>query len=409
MKILIVHNRYRLAGGEDVVAQREAELLRSRGHDVRFYSRSNRELDAAGLLGRAAAPIAAIWSRTSFAELTGLLQAEAPDVVHVHNTHLMISPAVYFACNAAGVPVVQTLHNPRLMCPAGTLTRNGRLCTDCVGRSFAVPGIVHACYRDSRPATTMTAAVSSVHRLLKTWRERVDLYIASTAFYRRLFVRSGLPADRVVVKPHFVTPDPGASDADGRGYALFIGRLAAEKGIDTLLEAWRALPDVPLKIRGEGPLRPMVTDTIENDAAARIELIGRLDDGELVSLIRGAAFLVWPSTGFYETFGLVAVEAFACGRPVIASRIGVMSEIVADGETGLHFEAGNAADLVRKVRWALDHPAAMRRMGQAARRRFLERYTAEANHRMLTEIYESARLRGAARPRRKQREWFATT
>lgn len=399
MKVLIVHNRYRLPGGEDVVAQREAELLRSQGHHVRFYTRSNEELDGAGFLDRAAAPIAAIWSRTTHAELSDLLKAEAPDVVHVHNTHLMISPAVYFACNAAGVPVVQTLHNSRLMCPAGSLSRNGRPCMDCAGRSFALPGILHACYRDSRPATAITAAVSSIHGLLKTWRDRVDLYVACTEFYRRLFIRFGLPAAKVVVKPHFVAPDPGASDGDG-GYALFIGRLAAEKGVDTLLAAWRALPELPLKMCGQGPMRALIADTIEKSSLANVELIGHLGQDELVSQMRGAAFLVWPSIGFSETFGLVAIEAFACGRPVIASRIGVMSEIVEDGVTGLHFEAGNAIDLVHKVRWARNHPTEMRRMGETARQRYLERYTAEANHRMLMDIYELARLRGRTRPRR---------
>lgn len=409
MKVLIVHNCYRLPGGEDVVARREAELLRSHGHDVTYYTRSNEELDAAGLVDRASASIAAIWSRKSYAELVDLLRAETPDVVHVHNAHFVISPAVYFACNAAGVPVVQTLHNPRLMCPAGTLSRNGQLCTECVGRRFAIPGVVHACYRDSRAATALTAAVSSVHRLLGTWRDRIDLYIASTEFYRRLFIRCGLPAEKVVVKPHFVTPDPGATGPVDHGYALFIGRLTSEKGIATLLEAWRALPDVPLKIRGDGPMMSSVAETIDQNGGAGIEVVARLDERELVSLIRGAAFLVWPSIGFYETFGLVAIEAFACGRPVIASRVGVMSEIVEDGVTGLHFEAGDAGDLVRKVRWAVDHSAEMQRMGETARQRFLERYTAEANHSKLAQIYELARVRGAPRRGRNRGRWRVTS
>jgi glycosyltransferase involved in cell wall biosynthesis len=390
MKVLIIHNEYRIPGGEDVVADREAELLRSRGHHVTRYTRSNAEHDDDGLLGRAVTPIQAVWSRRAHAELTELLRADRPDVVHVHNTHLVISPAALHACDAAGVPVVQSLHNPRLICPAATFFRNDEVCTDCLGKRFAYPGIVHACYRGSRLQTAMAAAVSSIHRGLKTWRDRVDLYVTFTDFYRDLFVGFGLPAEKIVVKPHFVAPDPGAAAAVDDGYVLFVGRLQPEKGVETLLEAWRTLPDVPLKVCGTGPLDGSLTAAIAAGRLGDVELLGQQDRAEVFRLIKGARLVVWPSLGYSETFGLVAIEAYACGRPVIASRVGVMAEIVEDGVTGLHFDAGDPVDLAAKVRWAVDHPAELQRMGSTARERFEQRYTADANYGMLMDVYERA-------------------
>lgn len=388
MKILIVHNEYRIPGGEDVVADREADLLRSHGHDVTRYTRSNSEGAGDGPVGRALTPINAVWSRRTHRELAALLDAERPNVVHVHNTHLVVSPAALYACSAAGVPVVQSLHNSRLICPAATFIRDDRLCTDCMGKRFAYPGVVHACYRGSRTETAMTAAVSSIHRALRTWERRVDRYIAFTELYRELFIQFGLPPEKVVVKPHFVAPDPGVtSPADG-GYALYVGRLQPEKGVTTLVEAWKRLPGVPLKVCGTGPLEGSIAAALERDQLSDVALVGQQDRDDVLRLMAGARFVVWPS--LWESFGLVAIEAFACGRPVIASRVGVMAELVEDGVTGLHFNSGDPADLADKVRWAVDHPAEMQRMGATARARYEERYTADANYEMLLEIYQRA-------------------
>jgi glycosyltransferase involved in cell wall biosynthesis len=225
------------------------------------------------------------------------------------------------------------------------------------------------------------------HRILGTWHEQVDAYIVFTEFYRQTFITAGLPRERIFLKPHFLPADPGMKQAAGE-YALFLGRLAPEKGVTTLLNAWRSLPEVPLRIRGEGPLGSEVERfTREYPSVSTLPALSRK---ECFDLIKGARFLVWPSEGHYETFGLVAIEAFACGTPVIASRTGAMAEIVEDRKTGLHFTAGDADDLAAKVQWAWTRGAEMDEMGRSAREEYKSKYTAKSNYETLAGIYRTA-------------------
>jgi glycosyltransferase involved in cell wall biosynthesis len=384
MKILIVHNHYQQPGGEDVVARAEKELLNARGHQVVEYVRHNNEIAGYGRWRRATLAPRTVWAWDSHREVKALLRRERPDIAHFHNTFPLISPAAYYACRRAGVPVVQSLHNARLVCPVATFQRNHRVCQDCLGRKFAWPAVLHACYRGSRTGSSVVAATLAIHWQLGTWNKLVDCFIVATDFYRRKFVEAGLPAEKIVVKPHFVE-DYGVQRSAGT-YALFVGRLAPEKGVDTLLGAWRRLSHIPLRVRGEGPLEGNVQRLAEESGGA-VQLLPRLAKGELVRLMQGARFLVWPSEGYYETFGYVAAEAFSCGIPVIASRVGVAEEIVADGRTGLHFTPADPQDLAAKAEWAWTHPSEMEAMGRAARAEYESKYTAERNHPMLTEIY----------------------
>jgi len=388
MKILIVHNTYQQPGGEDIAAEREASLLANAGHEIIWYRRSNNEANTLNLWDKITLPKRMIWASDAVSDLHRLIAQHKPDVAHFHNTHFMISPAAYTACRDMGVPVVQSLHNPRLLCPAASLYRDGRACEDCLGKTLPWPGIVHACYRNSRYQTAAVATMLTLHRWRKTWAKCVDIYIVFADFYRRKFIESGLAAEKMVVKPHFVDPDPLPRQETTGDYALFVGRLDPEKGVRTLLSAWEHLNAIPLKIRGAGRLER------EAQAAAQrlgtVEFVGHLSQDELIQLFKGAHFLVWPSEGYYETFGLVAVEAFACGVPVIASRIGVMAEIVQDGHTGLHFAPGDPDDLAAKASWAWTHPEAMAEMGRNARREYEAKYTATRNYELLMGIYDTA-------------------
>ncbi|HKT46788.1 MAG TPA: glycosyltransferase family 4 protein [Candidatus Acidoferrales bacterium] len=385
LKILLVHDFYQQPGGEDEVFRAERELLETNGHAVSVYARHNDEIGAYTWPRKAGLPLRTAWAWDSAAEIRELIQRDRPDVAHFHNTFPLISPAAYYACHEAGVPIVQSLHNPRLMCPAGTLRREGRVCQECAGRSFAWPAVVHGCYRQSRTQTAVVAGMLALHNYRKSWR-LVDRYIVFSRFYRRMFVRAGFPAEKLEVKPHFVAPDPGLGTRMGR-YALYVGRLAPEKGTLTLLAAWQRLSGIPLRIRGEGPLASNVLAA----GSDQIELVPRLSREQLIELYRGARFLVWPSEGQYETFGLVCAEAFACGVPVIAARSGAMAEMVQDGETGLHFTMGDAADLAAKVEWAWHRGEEVKAMGLAARAEYEAKYTPEANYERLLEIYRAAR------------------
>jgi glycosyltransferase involved in cell wall biosynthesis len=398
MKILLAHNFYKNNGGEDVVFQSECDLLRSAGHEVRTYTRSNNEIGSYGPWRWTSLAPRTLWAWDSYNELQRLIASFRPEVAHFHNIFPLISPAAYFACRKAGVAVVQTLHNPRLVCPAATLHRNGAACEACSGRAVAWPAIQYGCYRNSRAETGVVAAMLATHRALGTWSKQVHRYIVATDFFAQRFSRAGLPADKIRIKPHFVLRNRRPGNRSGE-YALFVGRLAAEKGLGTLLRAWQDLRSIPLRIRGDGPLLSAARSAAD-DPRSRIEWLPRVSDDDLLRLFQEAAALVWPSEGLYESFGLVAVEAFACGIPVIASNAGAMAEVVRDHITGLHFRSGDASDLAAKVKWAWSHREEMHAMGNAARIEYESRYTPERNYKLLIDVYEEAieaRAQAAAR------------
>ena len=380
MRMLLLHNRYQHPGGEDNVFRAEADLLRRQGHEVVEFVEDNARLDGMSPLKAA---VDAVWSREARRHIRRLIEENKPDVAHFHNTFLRISPAAYYTCREAGVPVVQTLHNYRLVCPGALLMRDGRVCEDCLGKVVPWPGVVHGCWRGLQMQTAVVAGMLTVHRLLRTWQEQVDVYIALTEFARRKFIEGGLPADRIVVKPNFVHPDPGGRGAPGR-YALFVGRLSPEKGLGTLLKAWQSLKEIPLKVVGDGPLREQVQAFAAGYGA--VEVLGRRPHHEVIALMKGARCLVFPSE-CYENFPMSVAEAFACGVPVIASRLGAMAEIVEEGRSGLLFEPGDAEDLAAKMEWAWAHPRELAEMGREARREYEEKYTAERNYERLMAIY----------------------
>ena len=394
MRILLVHNSYQYHGGEDVVFQSERDLLNSAGHHVSAYTRSNHEIGNYGWRQRVSLAPRAVWAWDTLKQLRQRITSERPDIAHFHNTFPLVSPSAYLACREAGVPVIQTLHNPRLLCPAATLYRAGAVCQDCISAKAFLPAIIHGCYRNSRVQTAAVASMLAIHRKLRTWDKLVDRYIASSDFFARKFGDTILPKAKIVIKPHFVPRNRCPAAGCGE-YALFVGRLALEKGVATLLRASTLSPHVPLKIRGDGPL----FNEVHRCAALHnlpIEWLPRLAEEELILLFQKARFLIWPSEGLYETFGLAAIEAFACGVPVIASNLGVMAGTVRHGDTGLLFTAGNAEDLAAKVEWAWAHPAEMKTMGLAARAEYEAKYTPEANYNLLIGIYSAALAGGTA-------------
>jgi glycosyltransferase involved in cell wall biosynthesis len=399
MKILIVHNTYQETGGEDFVASREAHLLIERENRVTEYQRHNDELrKQLGLAGTISAGITTVWSSHSYRAIEDILIRDKPDIAHFHNTFPLISPSAYYACEKAGVPVVQTLHNYRLLCPAATFFRDGKLCEECLGRMVPWPGVVHGCYRNSRLASSAVAVMLTVHRAMRTWQTKVDTYIALSEFARQKLIEGGLPAARIIVKPNFVSPDPKCKSHPGT-YALFVGRLREEKGLRVLLDTWARLETpTSLRIAGDGPMRAEIARLLQEEKIERVELLGPVSHTEIIALMHGARFLLFPSI-WYEGFPLAVVEAFACGLPVIASRLGTMSEIVDDGRTGLHFTPGDADDLAVQVEWAWNHPKEMEIMGRAARDEYETKYTSERNYKMLMDIYEGVIAGRQSNPR----------
>jgi len=383
MKILFAHNEYLQHGGEDAVLSMESSLLDSHHQTVRHLKINNNS--TSHLTGRIKTAFACCYSGKNKKKITKLLNITKPDIVHVHNFFPLLTPSIYDACIDADVPVIQTLHNYRTICPGALLMRNGKICEKCITGS-PYHAILYRCYRNSIPGSWAVARMVAYHRKRQTWPHKVDRFIALTDFGKHKFVEAGFPAEKIVVKPNSYQ-GKGAiyklQDTSRKG-ALFVGRLSGEKGVATLLKAWQNL-NAPLRMAGGGPL----LESAQQVAGSKISLLGQISAEQVSDEMSKAAFLVMPSE-WYEGFPMVLVESFAHGLPVIASRLGGMAEIVEDGVTGLHFEPGNPEDLAQKVQWMQDHPKECRQMGENARLVYEDKYTPEKNYEMLMDIYQQA-------------------
>jgi glycosyltransferase involved in cell wall biosynthesis len=378
MKILIAHNAYQHAGGEDTAVDAEIALLREHGHAVRVYRRHNDEL-ASMAAGEAA--LNAVWSQRTVREAAQICIDFQPDLIHVHNTFPLISPSLYWLASRRHVPLVQTLHNFRLLCPQATFLRQDKVCEDCLGKA-PWRAVGRKCYRQSTLQSAVAAGMLTLHRTLGTYSRRVTRYIALNRFCLDKFIAGGLPPDLLRIKPNFVAMNEEPC-WDGRSGGLFIGRLSPEKGLAVLAAAAAKLDRPALRVVGAGPLEPLVRH------AFGPSFLGQQSPQQVRGLLQSAQYLVSPSI-CYETFGLVAIEAFASGTPVIASRHGALGELVREGLTGLLFEPGNAAELAEKIAWADSHPVEMQKMGRAARTEYEAKYTPSLNYHMLINIYQEA-------------------
>ena len=361
----------------------ERRMLESRGVEVVNFDRCNDDLSESSVGSKAAMAVNTIWSRRSRAELHKVLSNVRPDIVHVHNTFSILSPSIYGACKAEGVPVVQTLHNFRFFCPSALFLRDGKPCESCMEKSL-LQSVRYRCYRGSLGATATLAAMLTLHRAIGTYSRDIDRYIILTQFGRGKAVKGGIPGDKLVVKPNFL-PNPPPPGRGGGGYVTYVGRLLEGKGTETLVRAWRQLPSVKLKIIGDGALRP------ELEAMARrehlnIEFAGIQQKAAVLEAISNAEFLIIPSE-CYEGFPLVIAESFACGTPVLASRIGSMEELIEDKVTGRKFTAGDALELAECVRLMLTDQVGLRRMRVNARAYFDAHLTEQQNYAQLMNIY----------------------
>ncbi len=390
-RVLMVHNYYRsiAPSGEDNVFREDVKLLQVNGHEVSLVTRSSDEIAGFSLWQKALLPLRVINSRSSYLRLKAAIGQLKPEIVHVCNTFPLFSPSIYRACRDMGVPVVQTIQNFRPFCAAGGLLRGDEICEECLvhGRMRALK---HGCYQGSRLRTLPVVLMQWLHHGRGTWRKLVDVYIAATEFARRKLIEAGLPETRVCVRPNFSFDSPDPCDEHG-GYVIFTGRLEAGKGVRTLLSAWQELSQVPLKVLGDGPLRSEV-EAAANRQGSSLDFVGHRSRDECIRWLRGAMFMVMPSH-YYENFPMTILEAFACGKAVVASRRGAMAEIVEDGRTGLLFEPGNPGELAEKVKWLVGHPSETMEMGRVARLRFEELYSAERSHELLMGIYAKAMAR----------------
>ena len=297
MRILQIHNRYKISGGEDVTVESESFLLKKNNNVVDYFGVTNENIQ--GVKVKIKTAINVCYSREYSNKLSKRIKDFQPDIVHVHNFFPLLTPSIYDVSRLFGVPVIQTLHNYRIICPGSYMIRNGKICEDCLSGT-AYKAALHGCYRDSRIGSLVVADMVQTHRKRETWNEKVNIFIALTEFSKKKFVQAGFPSERLHVKPNFIYPDPGTGHGDGK-YTLFVGRISREKGILTLLKAYEKIQGIPLKIIGDGPLIEDVNKIMRDKNLSNIELLGQRDRKEVFQFMKDAMFIVFPSE-WYETF-----------------------------------------------------------------------------------------------------------
>lgn len=408
LKVLVAHNHYgdRAVGGEATVFAQETKLLRLNGCKVSVYERSNAEILKWSALEKATLPLRFGHSRKIYQEIVETIERERPDILHAHNYKFVLTPAIFKAAKDYGVKTVLTLHNYRLICPGGQLRRGDKICEECLQKHPS-----RILWRSGCASKTSTRALQALFywETKKKILENVDIFVALTEFSKRKFVEGGLPEDRVWVKPNFIF-DPWAESAEmqknenfdaiegeNRGNnenglaagaerrgAIFVGRLASEKGIRFLIEAWRGL-DFPLTIVGDGP----EGEDARRNAPSNVRFVGQKSRNETLKLMQSACFLVFPSV-WYEGFPMTILEAAALGTPTLASNLGGRSETTIDGETGLLFESTNIDDFRNAALRLIRNPDFCRRLGEGARRRYEACYSPKRNFETLIKIYRAA-------------------
>lgn len=394
MKILLTHNFYGSSApsGENQVFETEKKLLIKHFHEVQEFIRHSDEIRQQGIIGTIKGAAATVWNPWMAKEITSTIKSFQPEIIHVHNTFPLISPAIFHAIGNKAARVL-TLHNYRLFCSNAIPMYNGDVCTLCMDKHSIIPSLQHGCYRGSRLATLPLALNISLHRYLKTWVNHVDAFITLSEFQRERMISAGLPSNLVHVKPNFYPGSPKIIPWEKKeNYVVFAGRLTHEKGIETLIKAWIAWGETApiLKILGEGELKSQLENlvTIQHK---NIQFLGQLSSSEAERQIALAKLLILPSQWF-EGFPMVIREAFAFGTPAAVSNIGPLPSIVKHGAQGVVFEAGNPNSLLVEVQKIWNDPVKLKKMSHNARNEFEQYYNEAANYKRLIEIYQQAQL-----------------
>lgn len=376
-RILFIHNAYQHRGGEDSVVEDEIRMLTDYGHDVLLYRASNDEINS---MGKIELIFNTFWSSKAYHAVKDILIKFKPDVCHIHNTFPIISPSIYWAISDEKIPIVQTLHNFRLACPQAMFLRNSSICEDCSGK---IPwrGVVRACYRESHAQTAVLASMITFHRKIKTWSEKIDLYIALNDFCKRKFIEAGLPEKKLRIKPNFI--DNNIKHNENRTDFSFIGRLSKEKGVQILSDAAKIINSTKISVAGSGPEIEKITG---ND---HINYLGQIQQDEILKLMSRSIAIIVPSI-WYENFPRTVVEAMSCGTPIIASRIGALESIIIDGYNGLLFKPGDPKNLSEKIMYLKNNKDKAIELGNNALKTYKKYYSKEKNYLELISIYQEA-------------------
>ena len=387
MRILFVHNYYQQRGGEDGVFEQEVRMLREHGFMVETVEFTNDGFDES-IFGNLLGAIRSLYNNQSIARIEQAIDKFRPNVVHIHNLFYTASPSVIKAAKNRGIPVVMTLHNYRLVCNSGMLSREEQVpCERCLAKTVPLDGIRFGCFRNSRPQSAQLTAITSLHKLTGIWRS-VDKFIVLTDFARKKILQSSLhlKPEQVVVKPNYIE-DLGFSDQTFRqNVFVYIGRLHYEKGIQSLIEA-SYLHHLPLEIIGDGPLRPLV------EKAARelphVIYNGFLPRNEGLERMKQCRAIIVPSI-WYEGLPTTILEAFTTGTPVLCSDQGNLNTIVQAGITGLLFKTGDPISIASTMMSLSDEECV--RYAHEGRKEYQQLYSRDVVLQKQTDIYSQVTL-----------------
>lgn len=392
-KVLIVHNYYQIPGGEDTVVANEKKLLEEHGHEVLFYSRNNSELKKFSAFQKMLLPFSTIFNIRTYREVKRMIRENGVEIVHVHNTLNLVSPSVYYAAFASGVPVVQTVHNFRLLCPGAVFLRDGHICEDCVRKGLSC-AVKYACYRGSRAQTLLCVWSTKLHRMIGTYRKLN--YICLTEFNRQKLLLLNRPGEKIIidpgrifVKPNFVFEPEKLPVSGKKDFYLFIGRIEELKGIGILLDAFEKLPDKKLFLAGGGPELARYRRLAEERNIKNVVFLGFLDREALTERLAGAKAVIAASQ-CYESFGMMIAEAYAAHVPVIAGDIGNLGVLVEDGKTGLKFRYDSSEALAETIERFEELET--EEWGENAYEKFRKEFSAEMNYTFLNEIYNCGEI-----------------
>lgn len=385
-KILIVHNQYKLAGGEDTVAQNEGELLQSHGHEVHYYIRRNEEIGRMNLFGKIKLALCTFFSWRSYREIDRIIRQNQIDVVHVHNTVPLVSCAVYYAAKKNGCTLVQSIHNMRMLCPTGLMIRDGRVCEDCVKKGLHC-AVKYGCYHGSKQESAVLAGSIAFHRMIGTYR-KVDAYLVTTEFNRKL-LEQVVPAEKIYQKVFFSGSELKKAEEKKREYYVYVSRIEKLKGIHVILEAFRRMPEKKLVVLGTGPDEEEAHQFVQNNQMQNVTFLGFQPKTEVEKWLYHAKALVFP-TQWYEGYPMTIIESFAVGTPIVGSNIGNVGTIVKDGENGLSFQYDDPADLVKKIEYLDENPDVALRLEEGARQNFINEHMAQKVYERTVEIYTCA-------------------
>ena len=381
-RVLIVHNYYQIPGGEDTVVANEKKMLEEHGHEVVLYTRANEELKHYSKWQKLLLPFSTVFNLKTYREIRKIIAEQEIEIVHVHNTLNLVSPSVYYAAFHCHVPIVQTIHNFRLLCPAATFFRDGHICEDCISKGLFC-SVMHKCYRDSRVQTLACVISHLIHRALGTYRKLN--YICLTEFNKeKLLQLKQIKAEQVFVKPNFVDAATVSVPYDQRkNQFVYVGRLEEIKGIEVLLKAWKLLGEEAPKLLlcGKGPLEEWCREYISENHLEKVKQLGFVPNDRVKKIIGESKGLVLP-TQVYEGFPMTIAEAYACGTPVIGSDIGNTGSLIEEGKSGFKFNHKSPEKLAEAVKKAETEFLELEQS-------IISKYSAENNYGKLREIYET--------------------